>query len=357
MSGDNRAEVVIDLSAYRRNLVSLRKALGQSELMAVVKSDAYGHGLLPVARTAVDAGVTHLGALDIATGLKLRAAGIVPPVAILVWLHTPSDDFAAAIDAEIDIGISTIEELQALISADAHRRARIHLKIDTGLHRNGANEADWPQLVRAAVTAHDAGAVELHGVWTHISETSDSEDTAAIDRFVSAVSIAEALGARFSVRHLAASAAGLMRSDSRFDLVRMGAFTLGISPGGGVTADALGLEPVMTLRSRVERVEVSDDTRVAVIPLGYGDGLLGECAGRVDVAIRGHRHTISKLEVDQMTVALARDDVLEGDAVTLFGSGTHGESTLEEWADALGTIGEELVVRLSPTLVRHYLVD
>ena len=195
--------------------------------------------------------------------------------------------------------------------------------------------------------------MRITGAWTHISEASAEEDSAAIARFVSAVSVAEALGAEFEVRHLAASAAGYARPDSRFDLVRMGAFTLGISPGGGITADELGLEPVMTLQSRVERITEDHGTLLGLVPMGSGDGILSECAGRMSVAIAGRRYPISSVTLDGMSVEVDQN-VAPGDTVTLFGPGAHGEPTLQEWADALGTIGEEIVVRLSPLITRRY---
>lgn len=350
-----RATVLIDIAAYRNNLARLSEALRPAALMAVVKSDAYGHGLLPLARAAVEEGITQIGALDIETGLSLRSAGIPRSVAILAWLHTPDDDFAAAIDAGIDLGVSTVEELRVIATAGASERARIHLKIDTGLHRNGADARDWPELVRSAVAAEAAGIVDLYGVWTHISEASDDEDSLAIARFDEAITVAESLGARFSVRHLAASAAGFAREDSRFDLVRMGAFTLGISPGSGVTAAELGLTPVMTLSSQVDSVQRVDGQTVAVVPIGYGDGILGECADRVEVTIRGKRHTVAHVHLDRITVPIDDGDAELGDPVILFGPGTQGEATLQEWADSLGTIGEELVVRLDTRLPRRYL--
>lgn len=349
-----RAEAVIDIAAYRRNVQTLAARVHPAKLMAVVKGDAYGHGLLPLARAAVAVGITDVGALDIETALALRRGGINPPIGILAWLHTAGDDYSAAIDAHVDLGVSTIGELETLVSAGAVGAARVHLKIDTGLHRNGASEEDWPELVLRALEAERAGAIEVYGVWTHIAEASDDEDTAAIARFSAAIATAERLGARFTVRHLAASAAGFARGDSRFDLVRMGAFTFGISPGGGVTAADLGLVPVMTLTSRVNAISGGEAGVIASVPIGYGDGILGECANRVFASIRGRQFPIVAVKVDSIDVHVEGSDVSEGDEVTLFGTGSSGEQTLQEWADALGTIGEEIVVRLSPNLMRRY---
>lgn len=355
MSKPNRAEVLVDLAAYRRNLAALASAVAPARLMAVVKSDAYGHGLLPIARAAQDAGITDLGALDLETALGLRAGGIGYEVTVLAWLHTPQDDFAAAIEAGVGLGVSSVAELVTIVSAGASRPAEMHLKIDTGLHRNGADEQDWPELVMAGLEAEREGTARISGVWTHIAEASDAEDSAAIARFEAAITAAEGLGARFETRHLAASAAGLARLDSRFDLVRMGAFTFGISPGSGVTAAELGLVPVMTLLSRVERVTGERGQSLAFVPIGSGDGILGECAGRVDVAIGGRRYPVTTVGIDGLQVAVAGGEVVAGDQVYLFGPGADGEPTLQEWADTLGTIGEEIVVRLSPLITRRYV--
>lgn len=353
MNPDARGEAVIDLGAYRRNLARLTEALHPATLMAVVKGDAYGHGLLEIAREARDAGVAHIGALDIETALALRADGLTDGATVFAWLHGPTDAYADAIDAGVELGISSVHELLALTRAGASRAARIHLKVDTGLHRNGASEAEWPLLVEAALVAERQGAVEIAGIWTHISEASDDEDTASISRFESAIATAGMRGVGGVTRHLAASAAGLARADSRFDLVRMGAFTYGISPGGGVSPAELGLEPVMTLQSHVSEVVEHDGIRLAFVPLGSGDGILGECAGRVSVAIGGERHQVTSVNLDVLTIT-AGPQVSLGDTVYLFGSGANAEPTLQEWADSIGTIGEEIVVRLSPKIPRRY---
>lgn len=354
MNDASQAELVIDLEAYRRNLELVVGVVAPARLMAVLKSDAYGHGLLPLARVACEAGIRDLGALDISTALALRADGIPREVSVLAWLLSPHDDFAAAVDGGVELGISSVAELRTIVNSGASEPARLHLKIDTGLHRNGANEKDWPGLVTAAVDAERAGTAIIAGVWTHIAEASDADDSAAIARFDSAIAVGESLGASFPTRHLAASAAGFTRADARFDMVRIGAFGYGISPGSGISPSQLGLEPVMTLRSRIGGIRPQGDAFELTVPLGFGDGLAGECAGRVEVSIAGQRHPIVAVGIDSVTVLSPRE-YERGDDVVFFGTGSAGEQTLQEWADALGTIGEEIVVRLSPRLVRRYL--
>ncbi len=340
----------IDLAAHRRNLELIATRVAPSSVMAVVKADAYGHGLLPLAHNAVRTGVRWLGSLDVDTALALRAGGIDDETAVFAWLLSPTDDLRVAIDAGIDLGISTLAELSAVQRAEAPVAARVHLKIDTGLHRNGASPEDWPALVTRAVELETAGVVDLVGVWSHISEASDDDDTVSITRFHDAIALAQAIGADFEIRHLAASAASFSRPDARFDLVRVGAFGYGIAPGGGVGPAALGLTPVMTLSAPVLSVAEG----YATIGIGYGHGVSTAAVERVEVAIDGLRHPIVSLDRDRMRVMVGSAPVVAGERALLFGPGAHGEATLQEWADALGTIGEELVTRLTAAVERDY---
>jgi alanine racemase len=348
---ESATELLIDLGAYRQNLSLLGETIAPASIMAIVKADAYGHGVLPIARAAVGAGVKWLGSLDTGTAIQLRAAGIGPDTAIFAWHLAPDEAYRPVIDAEIDLGVSTVDQLERIAQAGADRVARLHLKIDTGLHRNGALVADWPALVSRALELERERLVEVYGVWTHIAEASYEEDTAAIRRFTEAIAVAEALGARFSLRHLAASAAGFAREDCRFDLVRFGAFGYGISPGDGVTAAGLGLIPVMSLSTTT--LAAHDGT--VIIPLGYGDGISSRVRGRVSLAVNGVLRLVDTVHSDQMTVA--GDPVPVGAEVVLFGPGTRGEWTLQQWADSTGTIGEEIVTRLDRTIPRRYLGD
>jgi alanine racemase len=344
----------IDLEAYRQNVARLRGVVAPAELMVMIKGNAYGHGLLPIARAAIEQGITRIGVLEIATGLQLRRAGIGQEVSLFAWLLAPDDDYAAAIDSGIELGISDVAQLRAIADSGARTCAKLHLKIDTGLHRNGVTEANWPELVSEAVALEKAGKARLYAAWTHIAEASDAEDTAAVQRFQDAVRVAEQLGARFDLLHLAASAAGYARADCRFDLVRMGAFTFGISPGGGVTPTQLGLVPVMTLSTRVAYLVRG----LAVIPLGYAQGVPAGAPGVVPVTIGGIRHPVVAVEQNHTVIDVggpAGAVVRLGDPVVIFGRAERNELTLQEWADALGTIGEELVVRVGPEVPRTYL--
>ncbi|MCW4384507.1 alanine racemase [Salinibacterium sp. SYSU T00001] len=344
----DRAEAVIDMGALRANLRMLRARVSPAELMFVVKDDAYCHGLERIVDTAAADGITWFGALDAETALRVRRRS--PEARVFAWLTDPDGDLGDAIGAGVEVGLSNVRQLRHAASAASTQTARVHLKIDTGLHRAGATPEDWPTLVREALRLQCEGRVEIAGAWTHLAEASFDADSLAISRFEAAVAAGEELGATFPVRHLAASAAAFERADSRFDLVRVGAFAYGIAPGDGVTPGSLGLVPVMTLRSVVR--EVKGDR--AIVGIGYGDGLFRSMAGRVTVSVGSRRRVISKIDVDEL-VLTGCPDVAVGDVVTLFGDGTHGEATLQEWADALGTIGEEIAVRVSPRVPRRYL--
>jgi alanine racemase len=351
-------DVTVDLGAYRRNLRSVAARIAPAELMAVVKADAYGHGLLPVARAAVEEGVRWIGALDPASALTLRRSGATDAVHLFTWLFAADEDFAPLVEEGVDLGISSTRQLDRIAVAGVSRPARVHLKIDTGLHRNGASEEDWPGLVTRAVELGRAGVIKLVGVWTHIAEASDEEDTAAIRRFRSAVEVARSLGAGPLVRHLAASAAGLARVDARFDLIRVGAFGYGIAPGDGVTPADLGIEPVMTAATQVASVREDGSRRTAVLPVGYLDGVPSSAAGRVAVAIDGRLLPVVAVGAQSMDVDVSGtrpEEIAAGTRCTLFGTGAEGEWTLQQWADALGTIGEEIVVRFAPRTARRYV--
>lgn len=345
---------VIDLDAYRHNIALLAARMAPAELMVMVKADAYGHGLLPVALTALDCGIRSIGVLDAESGLALRSAGIGSEVRLFAWLFSTVEDYRPLIEADIDLGISHLHQLERIAAANASRRARLHLKIDTGLHRNGATVEEWPLLVGRALQLQASGVVELYGAWTHIGEASDREDTVAIERFDRAIAEAQSLGASFSMRHLAASAAAFARGDARYDTVRVGAFTYGIAPGGGIGPATLNLRPVMSLQTEVLEVIGSGSRRFARIPVGFTDGVPAAAAGRVSVSLAGIRMPLVSVGPGHSEIDVSGGPASVGDGVVLFGTGDSGEQTLQEWADALDTIGEELAVRVGPRIPRQY---
>ena len=363
-------QAVIDLDAYRANLDLVRDWMDPVEVMAIMKADAYGHGLEPIALAAVDAGIRWIGVLTVPAALRLRAIGVGEDVHLFTWQHDPALDFRDAIDSAVDLGVSNVAELQRVIDAVDQRPARVHLGVDTGLHRDGASLDDWPALVELARDAQRAGRIEVVAAYTHLAESSDADDRAAVTLFEDAVERAEDLGLDIPVEHVAASLAGLERKEYRKDMVRMGANLFGIPGADGVSAADLGLEPVMTLTASVaktKRVPVgtgvsydytyrtSDETTLALVPVGYADGVPRLAQGRVEVTIGGTRYPIAgRVAMDQFLVDVGDDDVRVGDTVVLFGTGEHDEMTVLEWGQALDTIGEELVCRIGSRVQRVY---
>ncbi|WP_222122043.1 alanine racemase [Curtobacterium sp. 9128] len=363
-----RAE--IDLDAYRANLDLVREWMDPVEVMAIMKADAYGHGLEPVALAAVDAGVRWIGVLTVPAALRLRSIGVGEDVHLFTWQHDPALDFRDAIDSAVDLGVSNVAELQRVVDAVDQRPARVHLGVDTGLHRDGSSVDDWPALVEAARDAQRAGRIEVVAAYTHLAESSDEDDSAAVGLFDAAVERAEDLGLDIPVEHVAASLAGLERKEFRKDMVRMGANLFGIPGADGVSAADLGLEPVMTLTASVaktKRVPVDTgvsydytyrttaETTLALVPVGYADGVPRSAQGRLEVTIGGRRYPIAgRVAMDQFLVDVGDDDVRVGDTVVLFGTGERDEMTVLEWGAALGTIGEEVVCRIGSRVQRVY---
>ncbi len=366
-----RAEVVVDLAALRHNvaLLASRAAVSGAATMAVVKADGYGHGAVPVARAALQAGATWLGACSLGEALALREAGLTAP--ILAWLDLPSTDFAPGVAADVDLAASSRAELARI--ADAARRtgkrARVHLKIDTGLSRNGCPAADWPALVKEAAGEPD---VEVVAIWSHLA-CADEPGHPSIDqqaeRFAAAYEIARDAGLK-PLRHLANSAATLNRPDLHFDLVRPGIAIYGLNPN----PEPEDLRPVMTFRSSVvltKRIRAGEsvsyghtwtaqrDTTLALVPTGYADGVPRTLSGRMDVWLHGKRRPVAgRVCMDQLVVDCGDDEPPLGAEVVLFGDGARGEPTAREWADKIGTIDYEIVTGMyRPRIRRRYLAE
>jgi len=365
-----RTEAVVDLGAIRDNVATMKSGT-PAELMAVVKADAYGHGLVPCARAALAGGATWLGTAVISECLALRAAGIDVP--LLAWLWTPGEaaDVRAAVAAGVDLSVSSTWQLDCVAAAarELGRRARVHLKIDTGLSRNGAYVEDWPALV-AAVARTDE--VETIGVWSHFAYA-DAPGHPTIGKqvaaFEAAVEVAERAGVGPQLRHIANSAATLTLPSAHFDLVRPGVAVYGLTPVPQV--GDFGLTPAMTLRASIalaKRVRAGEgvsyghvytttrDTTLALVPLGYADGIPRNATNVGPVSINGERFTISgRVCMDQFVVDVGDLAVAEGDTAVLWGSGADGEPTAQDWADALDTIHYELVTRVGPRVARTYV--
>jgi alanine racemase len=370
-----RLEARVDLAAIRANVRRMREVAGSADVMAVVKADAYGHGMVECARAAVEAGATWLGAALPEEAIALRAAGLTPR--ILTWLHVPGDPFAALVEADVDVSVSGLWALREVIDAvhAVGRPARIQLKADTGLGRNGAQPAEWPLLVEDALKAQEDGFVVVTGVWSHFAcadEPRHPSVAAQLAAYRDAVAYAERAGIRPEVRHLANSPAALLVPDSRFDLVRSGLATYGVSPSPqeGSAAD-FGLRPAMTLVGRLALVKqvpgghgvsyghtyrTDGPTRLGLVPAGYADGIPRAASSRGPVWIDGVRRTVAgRVAMDQFVIDLGAQEAGVGDEVVLFGPGDRGEPTAQDWAEAAGTIAYEIVTRVGPRVPRVYL--
>jgi alanine racemase len=367
------AEARVDLSAIKHNIAVLRAHAPAAEMMAVVKADAYGHGLVPCARAALEAGATRLGTAFIQEALDLRASGVTAP--IMSWITTPGEPLDDAVAAAIDLsaGAAWLIDDIAASARRAERAARVHLKIDTGMSRGGATAREWALLIDQALAAQAEGTIQIAGLWSHFAcadipgHPSVGSQLAAFDE---ALAVAEKAGAGGShvLRHIANSAATVTLPEAHYDMVRPGIAVYGLSPVPEL--GDFGLRPAMTLSARlalVKRVEAGAgvsyghlytterETTLALVPLGYADGVLRGATNRAEVLAAGRRRTVAgRVCMDQFMIDVGDDQVSEGDEVVLFGPGTGGEPTAQEWADSLGTITHEIVTRIGSRVPRVY---
>jgi alanine racemase len=324
------------------------------------------------AQAAREAGASWLGVATVDEALALRAAGDRGPV--LCWLNAPGANYREAIDAGIEVTASSAEQLTEIAAAAAGgtQPARVQLKVDTGLSRNGARGSQWFDLIGATLAARDAGHVVHTGTWSHLA-CADRPDDPANDgqqeAFEAALAALTDAGLEPGLRHLANSAATIARPSAHYDLVRVGIASYGLPPSATMTVD-LPLRPVMTLRGRLAAVKrvpagsgvsydwthtTSTSTRLGVVPLGYGEGIPRHASGKLSAAIGGQRVPIvGTVAMDQVVVDLGELHAERGDVVTLFGPGDEGEPTAEEWAAAADTIGYEVVTRIGGRVARTY---
>ena len=369
-----RAEARIDLEAIAHNVAVLDAHAGPAGVMAVVKADGYGHGAVTVARTALAAGAAELGVATLEEALQLRAAGITAPV--LSWLHTADEDFAPALAADVGLAVSSPRHLAGVLAA-AHAtgvRAALSIKVDTGLNRNGVSATELDGVLAVVACAQAEHAVRVRAIFSHLARA-DEPHHPVVDlqaaRLRDAVAQAARAGVVPEVVHLANSAATLTRPDLAFDLVRPGVAVYGLSPVPHL--GAMGLRPAMTLRARValvKRVAAGEgvsyghvwtaphDTTVALLPIGYADGVPRGLSSRFQVLLGGHRRpVVGRVCMDQVVVDCGPDGagVGEGDTAVLFGPGVDGEPLAQDWADTLGTIHYEVVTGVRGRVQRSYL--
>ncbi|MDH6440666.1 alanine racemase [Streptomyces sp. SAI-144] len=371
-----RARAEIDLAALRANVRALRARASGAAVMAVVKSDAYGHGAVPCARAAVEAGASWLGTATPEEALALRKAGL--PGRIMCWLWTPGGPWREAIEADLDVSVSGMWALRELVAAarEAGLPARVQLKADTGLGRSGCQPGeDWAELVAEALRAQSEGLLRVTGVWSHFAcadEPGHPSIAAQLTLFREMLAYAEGQGVRPEVRHIANSPATLTLPESHFDLVRTGIAVYGISPSPELGGPAdFGLRPVMTLSASIALVKhvpgghgvsyghryvTPGATTLGLVPVGYADGIPRHASGAGPVLVEGKWRTVAgRIAMDQFVVDLGGDEPATGTRAVLFGPGDRGEPTAEDWAQASGTIAYEIVTRIGTRVPRVYV--
>jgi alanine racemase len=365
-------EARIDLGAVRANIATLRSAVAPAASMVVVKAEGYGHGAIEVAKAAVDAGADWLGVVDLAEALALREAGI--PIPILAWLHGEDTDFTAAVAANIDVGVSSLGQLER--AAATGGLAHIQIKVDTGLSRSGVEERESAALFERAAEHERAGRVRVRGLWSHLANAGEAEDLEQVRRFTLFVDAARDAGLTPELRHLAATAGALRVPTSRFDLVRLGVGTYGLSPFEDATAADLGLRPAMELSAEIVSVKrvpagsgvsygyayrTAAETTLALVPLGYADGIPRHASSGPDrpgapVSINGRAYRVcGRVAMDQFVVDVGDDEVAVGDRAILFGDPETGVPSADDFAEAADTINYEIVTRIGPRVTRVFV--
>ena len=366
MSTNNRAEAIIDLDRITANVKHL-KALAGVDLMAVVKADAYGHGLVPVAHAALAGGANSLGVALLEEAITLREAGITAP--ILAWLVPPGSDYKMAVDHDIELAASSIIALEEISAVKSTKRARVHLEVDTGMTRGGFL-SEWGKL-----DAHHVTNVDIVGIFSHFAradEPGQEQNDLQRQRFKEMIATLESFGFTNIVRHLSNSAATLKDGDSRFNMVRTGIAIYGLTPDVNTlgTSASLGLKSAMTVRAKLHLVKevpanspvgygatatTQRETKLGIVALGYADGIPRTAQG-AGIFVHGTRAPIiGRVSMDQFVVDLGPDSqAISGEWVEVFGDGSAGGYTAEEWGSASGSINYEIVTRIGPRVPRIY---
>ena len=362
----NRAEARIDLARISENVKHLKNLSG-TDVMAVVKADAYGHGLVEVARAAIDGGASALGVALLEEAITLRNAGITSP--ILAWLVPPGSDFKSAVDNDIELAASSIIALEQIGSVTSKNRPRVHLEVDTGMTRGGFL-SEWGKL-----DAHHVANIDIVGIFSHFARA-DEPDQEQNDqqraRFKEMVATLESFGYTNIVRHLSNSAATLKDDQSRFDMVRAGIAIYGLTPDleNLGSSESLGLKPAMQLRAKLHLVKqvpegaavgygatahTTSETKLGIVAMGYADGI-PRIAKNVGVFVDGRKApVIGRISMDQFVVDLGADSTaVSGDWVIVFGDGSKGEYTADDWGAASLSINYEIVTRIGPRVPRIY---
>ena len=362
--------LTIDLDAIVHNYKTML-AKTTAAVLPVIKANAYGHGMVEVAKALEAAGCGGFAVAAVAEGLTLRSAG--GTAAVLAWLHDPADDFVAAVANDIDLGVANVAQLRkALAAAEVSGEiAHVHLKIDTGLGRNGSSVDEWPALLEATKAAVATGKVAVIGIFSHLSSTGETEDLRQVERFKAALAVAEDMGIAYEFAHLTASDGSLAYPDAHFGMIRVGIALYGLDPFSSNRAAEYGLRPAMTASATVVQTKrvpagtgvsygyqhvTERETTLALVPVGYAEGLPRNASGKAHVIINGKSYPIlSRIAMDQFVLDVGDDNVQVGDEVVLFGDPAKGHPSVDDLADAAGTINYEIVTRMGGRFKRVYV--
>ena len=370
----SRAVAEINLNAIESNLKFI-KGKTNAQLLAVVKADAYGHGLIPVSKSAIEAGANWLGTALLEEAVTLRENGIKVP--IIAWLTPCGEDFKSAINLNIDLSISSLEVLNEIIDSGAQlgKKPRLHIEIDTGMSRGGVGD-DWDSFVGEVSKLVKDDKISLVGVWSHFAradEPLEKMNSQQLSIFTDRVTKLINSGIKPEFLHMANSAAALTFKDSHKNIIRWGIGLYGLSPDVNYIGDSIsiGLKPAMKLKAKLNLVKkvkagstvgygatavVNEDTKLGVVTLGYADGIPRNANNLAGVFVCGKRAPlIGRVSMDQFVVDLGIESLAKtGDEVIVFGAGNDGEYTIDEWAKACGTINYEIVTRIGPRVPRIY---
>ena len=384
-----RAFVEVNLKAISNN-IKLVKSKTQAEILAVVKADAYGHGLIPVAKCAVDAGATWLGVALLEEAILLREAGIKAP--IVSWLTPPSSDFKRAIELDIDLAIPSLKHLELIVAAGkaVGKKPRVHIEVDTGMSRGGLL-GEWSEFLIAATGAE----IEVIGFWSHFARADEPDEIAnqnqindfensarkvtkelttpgGVPAFSAEKKLAQLIEVGITPKyiHLANSAATLTNPSSHKNIVRLGIAMYGLSPDVKTLGSSqdLELQPAMTLKAEIQLVKrvpagspvgyggtqkTSSDTKLAIITMGYADGIPRNTSSAAGVFAAGRKAPIiGRVSMDQFVVDLgAESNAVSGETVEVFGALGY---SIDDWAAASGTINYEIVTRIASRVPRIY---
>ena len=370
----SRASAEISLLAIADNL-KLIKSKTNAQVLAVVKADAYGHGLIQVGKVAESVGADWLGTALLEEGIALRNSGIKIP--IISWLTPLGEDFKAAINLDIDLSISSTELLNEIVLAgkSVKKIPRIHVEVDTGMSRGGVGD-DWQLFLNELSKAVAANEINIVGIWSHFARADEPDEVMNKEQlavFEDRIKSASAAGIKAEFIHISNSAASLTNKSAHKNIIRWGIGLYGLSPDLNNLGDSksLNLKPAMRLKAKLHLVKAvkagvsvgyggtaitKNDTKLGVVTLGYADGIPRNANNLAGVFVAGKRAPlIGRVSMDQFVVDLGSNSLAKtGDEVIVFGDGAGGEHTVDEWAKASGTINYEIVTRIGSRVPRIY---